>query len=152
VSLIFRFELTMSTIDYLSAVAALKNLPLEKHSAVFRVAAKLDLQEIATTRYGKPIDNKSSWKRFIGQSGEGLPSDDHTELRRLGDVLTYVSHPYGLRLKDLRAIVQACDERELNLLIDAGSWYSPTRTLAVIYQTRPSSLGQFPQWTPLQPE
>ena len=103
------------------------------------MAAKLDLQEIATTRYGKPIDNKSSWKRFIGQSGEGLPSDDHTELRRLGDVLTYVSHPYGLRLKDLRAIVQACDERELNLLIDAGSWYSPTRTLAVIYQTRPSS-------------
>ncbi|HBT47265.1 MAG TPA: hypothetical protein DEA73_05220 [Peptococcaceae bacterium] len=62
-----------------------------------------------------------------------LPAaNDHVSLwLKDGNLHVYVSQPYSLTLKDMRALVQFCDAHALDAVVSAGSWHFPGSTLLI---------------------
>src|SRR5688572_18061596 len=86
---------------YLAAVKALQVLPLGERGAAFADAERDDLKAAMAQRLGKETTGRKSWRRLLGkqgESGDGMPGDDHVELWQKSGELTYVSQPYGLAL------------------------------------------------------
>jgi hypothetical protein len=123
--------------DYINAVSALKKLGLDDKTRAFADAAKADLERQITQHAGRPV-KVVSWRRLLDQeprTDDSLPADDHVDLR-LQKERIYTSHPYHLRMEDLRQIVKICDENEIDAEIDARSWYFPGGTVRVSYRPR----------------
>lgn len=66
------------------------------------------------------------------------PGNDHAELwvDETNTPKEYVFHPYGLWGKTIAELAVFCKQYDLELLIDADSWYYPTRALRVVLTKR----------------
>lgn len=124
--------------EYLTAVEALRKVPINERDRAFADATAADLEALASEHVGKKMSGRKSWRRMLGEKGKEtdvLPGDDHVELRQ-SETVTYISHPYKLKLDQLREIVRVCDENKLDVLIDAKSWYFPGAAIRVTYRPR----------------
>lgn len=122
-----------------AALEALSRLSIEERHEAFAQAQADDLKAVHASHLGKATKGKGQWKRLIGgkpnpDQTDQLPADDHTELWNKDGTVSYVSHPYDLRLDDLRAIVEACDEHGLTCHVDARSWYYPGGTIRLLWE------------------
>lgn len=137
---------TDPTKEYMEAVKALKALPSEQRSAAYAEAQAKDLVAAQSEYLGKRITRAESWKSLIGLEGDAedkLPGDDHTSLWLGKGGLTYVSHPYDLRLRELTEIVDACEQHGLEVHIDARSWLNPGSTMRVCYTKAQNNRGRY---------
>lgn len=61
-----------------------------------------------------------------------LPGSDHTDLWKTPDGnIIYVTQPYGIGWKDLRALVKVGEEMGLEISIEAESTWFPGRTIII---------------------
>jgi hypothetical protein len=124
---------------YVAAVNALMKLPLDERTRAYADAAAPDLRKIADEQGGKKLSGRKSWRRLLGQKardGDGLPGDDHVEVREGKGGLIYTSHPYALSFENLKEIVSHCIANGLEVNISSRSWYFPGATIQVTYTTR----------------
>jgi hypothetical protein len=138
------------TSAYESAVSALKALPADLVSGAYSEAMTQRNQEFLEERYGrqrqatlgKPLG------RYLGIQG---PSDlaeasamgskwgaDHVRLhRKTGEKFgTVTSQPYGMTLRHMRALVEFCDQHNLDCTVDTGSPHFPDRCLLIVLRRK----------------
>jgi hypothetical protein len=128
---------------YEAAIAALAVLSPDLRAAAVAEAQQADLAAIADRRYGRQR-KAAEWigwlrhQRTTGIDAYSFRHDwrDHLECRQTDEGRRYlVSHPYPQGLKNLRALVEVCDQERLHCEIRAASWYYPGATLCIAVET-----------------
>ena len=136
-----------------AAIATLRDFPACDQAAAEVVQPAL--AAIAQRDYGKRTMAPACWRWLLGKRRSAasysdfmLPGDDHVEYWEKDGGRVRVSHPYGLSFDQVAALVDHCRQNGLTFRIDAGSWYFPGSTLAVIMKAEDPECRMKPMRSP----
>jgi signal recognition particle subunit SEC65 len=132
---------------YEKAVAVLRELLEEKDldavERAFAEAAYPRRWEKTEGRVGgKYRDGAGCIERLLGGRCknihcENIPGADHTSgYVRDKRIVAIVTEPYHLSFREMRELVQFCDERGLRADVDAESSHFPSRTLRILIRKK----------------
>ncbi len=142
-------ELSERTPSYQKAVASLQELAaaegVNKAERAFAEAVSDEIRRRETEGLRESTSCCIKWllgRRCYYHGGGNdrhacePPATDHASLwNKNGKPEMFVSQPYGISWRQLRAIVAFCEAHGLEVSIDArGSWHFPGRTLRVTYR------------------
>jgi hypothetical protein len=130
------------TDDYEQAVSLLRKLPSKLRECVFAEFMQDSFDKILHRYYGEKVKTSAAcwwgWllrkqKSYMEMNTWPVPAQDHVIYHEKNGKRTIVSQPYGLSLKDLKEIVEFCEEKQIDARVEACAPHYPGRTVAVIY-------------------
>jgi hypothetical protein len=139
----FSMKLRDRTLAYESTVAAFAALTpdLQEYAAAEVLSETWARQ--AESRYGRSM--RAFWRCWLrrGRLADMMPNSpwrDHLECRKASDGCRWiVSHPHGISFEALQDLVRFCERNRLRCTIEAGSWYRPGATVAIVLETQEQS-------------